>query len=1011
MNEQNLSAAQNEMERQQREIIRDWNRLDTLSKVQVRRAECSVWLSVAAAVVTVASLEVALYYKLPSQLVAPSTRCRELPDGFLDHGAPAAWTNAAPFPVASVGNSSSRQSFINLNFTREIVANQWFGGFRCELQSPNEVLDAALNFWPLFAKSGLDAAVRSASASRFDSIQWQGASQIVWLVVNSLRLAAALLALWDIAQLYLLFQGVIQEKVLRREVPPWATLWTYSRTWTVFVWESLARLLLVPPLLEAAFPDPSFDAGRSLDDALANLSARSREQTWDADPLFLTRWIEDAFPSWYAGTASLVAYLTCLSLLRVALALPRYIYYSSELLQPHGQFISRLTWQRPTLAFVTKKTVHESPLQTTAGAFIALTLLAGYCLRTVETIECLAYPELRCVPLSYFEATYTAFISFVTVGYGAPFVPKGSAGRLVVLVGSILALVITSVAVSVVILWFRFSAGEDLLHVLIRRFIQRGRKEARAALAIQEAWRQAQQMRQSLLWAPGVTDGVVFRPVSSRMETEAGALQAVHEWRKYRSTVKRSRLDAEVSAKQRLLSTWAVAYMEDIGEALTGLSERLVPEDQAKQIQDILSRRDSMCVGAPLTPKKSRVERARSSLWGQTKPFLPDGWESDPDADSASEHGGHKSPSISLEQLKPAEGGALAQWAAATTPHHGTPADETALSPFRASQSSSSRESPRAKPGLSEYPDAPHHNSKGTMKSKRSSIAGSVGRRNSAASVSSHRSRVGSIGPALEQKIREERQRQQKQAANESPFRSVARHLSHRDRAADQRRRSVEVAREAAKEQSESRSRRASSASRRGSSASQILGSGRRRGSSASESRRGSKVSSADGIAGGGKVSSADGIAGGGKGRRRASSGGSRGGMGAGRPASGAAGRDAAAALAGEQDGRGDVGHDGRDLPQSLGGGSGGGVQLADEPHSGSSWGGGGGDPHEDDDLARHVIRGSSETSRSSAADGRALQPPPAMDQPDLLSILSKIDSELDRATTQASELSAPRRS
>jgi len=66
------------------------------------------------------------------------------------------------------------------------------------------------------------------------------------------------------------------------------------------------------------------------------------------------------------------------------------------------------------------------------------------------------------------------------------------------------------------------------------------------------------------------------------METEANALDAVHRWREYRAFVKRSRLDAETSVKKRLLSTWAVAYMEDISEALNGLSDRLVPEDQAR---------------------------------------------------------------------------------------------------------------------------------------------------------------------------------------------------------------------------------------------------------------------------------------------------------------------------------------------------------------------------------------------------------------------------------------------
>jgi len=198
-----------------------------------------------------------------------------------------------------------------------------------------------------------------------------------------------------------------------------------------------------------------------------------------------------AFPDWYGMTAQLVAYLTCLSFLRVCFSIPRVVYHSSELMLPHGQFISRLTNQRPTLGFVTKKAVHDAPLMSTGGAFLCLTLMAGYALRTVETIICLTHPTLRCAPLSMFEATYTAFISFVTVGFGTPFVPRSVAGRIIVLIGSILALIITSVAVSVVILWFRFSAGEDMLHVIIRRFAERSKKQAYAATAIQEAWRQA----------------------------------------------------------------------------------------------------------------------------------------------------------------------------------------------------------------------------------------------------------------------------------------------------------------------------------------------------------------------------------------------------------------------------------------------------------------------------------------------------------------------------------------
>ena len=316
-----------------------------------------------------------------------------------------------------------------------------------------------------------------------DSSKWTQADT-VWLLVNSFRLAALVLSVVDIGYLVLVFRGSIYERALRNEVPPWATIWTYSGTWTVLLCECLVRLLTIPPFFETVFPNPRFAASAALDASIENMNARAKEPGASADPLFATRWMDHVFPSWYGSTASLAAYLVIFSILRVALALPRHVFYSSELMQPQGQFISRLTWQRPTFAFVTKKTVHEHPTAATAGAFVALTLVAGFALRTTETVECLVYPELRCVPLSYFEATYTAFISSVTVGYGAPFVPKGSAGRLVVLLGSVLALVITSVAVSVVILWFRFSAGEDLLHVLVRRFIQRGRKEAKAAVAI-----------------------------------------------------------------------------------------------------------------------------------------------------------------------------------------------------------------------------------------------------------------------------------------------------------------------------------------------------------------------------------------------------------------------------------------------------------------------------------------------------------------------------------------------
>jgi len=101
------------------------------------------------------------------------------------------------------------------------------------------------------------------------------------------------------------------------------------------------------------------------------------------------------------------------------------------------------------------------------------------------------------------------------------------------------------------------------------------------------------------------------------MQTETGALNAIENWRFFRAHIKRRRLDAEVSAKKRLLSTWAEAYMEDIGGTITELNERLVPPEEKRKIEDILTRRDSMFVSAPTTPNRERIRAARYSLfWG-----------------------------------------------------------------------------------------------------------------------------------------------------------------------------------------------------------------------------------------------------------------------------------------------------------------------------------------------------------------------------------------------------------
>jgi len=46
-----------------------------------------------------------------------------------------------------------------------------------------------------------------------------------------------------------------------------------------------------------------------------------------------------------------------------------------------------------------------------------------------------------------------------------------------------------------------------------------------------------------------------------------------------------------------------------------------------------------------MTPKKSRIDKARSSLWGRTLPFLVDGWEAqESEANSAVKHADGMSP-------------------------------------------------------------------------------------------------------------------------------------------------------------------------------------------------------------------------------------------------------------------------------------------------------------------------------------------------------------------------------
>ena len=139
-------------------------------------------------------------------------------------------------------------------------------------------------------------------------------------------------------------------------------------------------------------------------------------------------------------------------------------------------------------SFILKTALKHNPVWFMTVCLVTLFVSAGYSIRLIDSLMCVARVELNCAPKSFWDAQWLLAVTILTVGYG-DLVPHSDGARFVALVGGLTGTMITAVTIALTTSYLNLSRSESRVVTFLRKDALKRMLQLAAARALQAFYR------------------------------------------------------------------------------------------------------------------------------------------------------------------------------------------------------------------------------------------------------------------------------------------------------------------------------------------------------------------------------------------------------------------------------------------------------------------------------------------------------------------------------------------